>query len=251
MILILGGTGEARALAAQLVDRGVPVVSSLAGRVAHPRLPAGEVRIGGFGGPTALAAWLTARRTTAVIDATHPFAQRISTSAARACAAAGVPRLLLQRPGWQPQTGDRWHRVPDLTAAAAAVDGHGDRVLLTTGRQGLESFAGLSRPWFLIRCVDPPTVALPPRHALLLTRGPYTPTGEGELIDRHRIDLVVTKDSGGELTRAKLDAARVRGLGVIVVQRPPRPAGDGVTDVAAACDWALAHASAPMVRRSR
>ena len=236
--LILGGTAEARELAEQLSGAGVPVISSLAGRVARPRLPVGEVRVGGFGGPEALARWLHDHCIVAVVDATHPFAERISASAATACSRAGVPLLRLERPGWSEGRGDRWYWVDSLEQAAAAIPRLGHRVLLTTGRQGLAAFADSGEPWFLIRCVDPPAPPLPPYHELILDRGPYTLPGELTLIDRHRIDLLVAKDSGGNLTRAKLDAARSRRLPVIVVRRPPRPPGPAaVSTVGAAAEW--------------
>jgi precorrin-6A/cobalt-precorrin-6A reductase len=237
-ILILGGTAEARELAAELHAQGHEVITSLAGRVARPRLPAGEVRIGGFGGSDALAAWLESDGITAVVDATHPFAERISASAARASEKAGVPLLRLERPGWTEGPGDRWHWVDDLDQAAASVPDLGSQVLLTTGRQGLSAFAGVSDAWFLIRCVDPPDDRLPPRCEVLLDRGPYTLEGELTLIDDHGIDVVVTKDSGGDHIRAKLDAARARELPVIVVRRSPRPAVETVAGVEQAVAWA-------------
>jgi precorrin-6A/cobalt-precorrin-6A reductase len=242
MLLILGGTAEARELAARLHRDGVAVTSSLAGRVANPRLPVGEVRVGGFGGPDALARWLTEHDVAAIVDATHPFAERIGASAVQAAKAAGVPLLRLERAGWSDRPGDRWEWVDDLDAAAAAIAGLGDRVLLTTGRQGLTAFAAVGHAWFLVRCVDPPDPPLPPRHELLLDRGPYSLEGELALIDRQAIDLVVTKDSGGRHTEAKLDAARERGLPVIVVRRPPRPVAPTVSTVEDAVDWARAHA---------
>lgn len=222
-VLILGGTAEARELAALLIAAGIGVTSSLAGRVSNPRLPAGDVRIGGFGGPDALAVHLRDAGYDAVVDATHPFAERISASVAQAAPAAGVPLLRLERPGWTQREGDDWHWVGSLEEAAATIATLGRRVFLTTGRQGLAAFAAVSDAWFLIRCVDPPEAPLPRQHEVLLDRGPYALAGELTLIDRHAIDVVVTKDSGGELTRAKLDAARTRGLPVIVVRRPPRP----------------------------
>jgi precorrin-6A/cobalt-precorrin-6A reductase len=221
MILVLGGTAEARELAGALDAAGVYVTSSLAGRVSRPRLPTGAVRVGGFGGPDALARWLAEHGTVAVIDATHPFAERISASAAMACARADVPLLRLQRPGWSAGPDDRWHWVDDLDAAAAAIPRLGERVLLTTGRQGLPAFAVVQNAWFLVRCVEQPDPPLPPHHELLLDRGPYTLDSELVLVDEHRIELVVTKDSGGTHTAAKLEAARLRGLPVIVVRRPP------------------------------
>jgi precorrin-6A/cobalt-precorrin-6A reductase len=241
LILILGGTAEARELAGALDARGVPIVSSLAGRVSRPRLPVGDVRIGGFGGPEPFAAWLRARGVQAVVDATHPFAERISASAAQACPAAGVPLLRLERPGWRERPGDRWQRVPDLDAAAALLPRVGRRAFLTTGRQGLSAFAGVEDCWFLVRCVERPDPPLPRRHELLLDRGPYTLASERALIDSRAIDVVVTKDSGGELIRAKLDAARERGLPVIVVERPEAAPEAAVTSVEEALRW-LGHA---------
>jgi precorrin-6A/cobalt-precorrin-6A reductase len=236
-VLVLGGTAEARELAGALHADGVEVVSSLAGRVSRPRLPAGEVRVGGFGGPEALASWLREHDVSAAIDATHPFAERISAAAARACPAAGVELLRLERPGWSERPGDRWHWVDGLDGAAGLLPQLGGRVLLTTGRQGLAAFAGVDSVWFLVRCVDPPEPPLPPSSEVLLDRGPYELAGELELIDRHRIDVVATKDSGGAHTSAKLDAARERGLPVVVVRRPPRPATPTVSTVADALAW--------------
>ena len=242
MILVLGGTAEARALADRLDQAGVAVTTSLAGRVSNPRLPRGHVRIGGFGGPEPFAAWLRSDGIEAVVDATHPFAARISMSAAHACPAAGVPLLRLERPGWTEQPGDRWTRVGSLDQAASHVRGGGGRVLLTTGRGGLAAFAGVSDCWFLIRCVERPDPPLPPRHRLLLDRGPYTLAAELELIDAHRIEVLVTKDSGGVMTEPKLEAARERGIPVIVVERPQRPDVETVTTVQEALFWARAAA---------
>jgi precorrin-6A/cobalt-precorrin-6A reductase len=245
-VLILGGTAEARQLAGELVGAGIPVTSSLAGRVVRPRLPDGDLRIGGFGGPAGLARWLAANRIDAVIDATHPFAETISSSAAEAAGSSGVPLLRLERPGWTARPRDRWTWVADLRQAAAAIRDRGaGRVLLTTGRQGLAAFAGDGASWFLIRCVDPPDVALPPHHQIVLDRGPFTLDGELGLIDRHGIDVVITKDSGGTLTVAKLDAARERRLPVVIVRRPARPPVASVETVAEATAWARRQTGRP------
>jgi precorrin-6A/cobalt-precorrin-6A reductase len=242
-ILILGGTTEARELAQDLHGAGVSVISTLAGRVSAPRLPPGEVRIGGFGGPDGLAAWLGEQGIAAVVDATHPFAERISASATQATATAGVPLLRLERPGWSPADGDRWHWADDLAHASFLLQRlKAGRVLLTTGRQGLHAFAG-DEAWFLIRCVEEPQTELPRNYELLLDRGPYTLEGELTLLDAHAIEVVVTKDSGGAHTEAKLHAARERGLPVVIVRRPPRPRAETVETVAQAAAWARRYAS--------
>lgn len=229
-ILILGGTTEARELATALTALPeVKVTTSLAGRVSRPGALAGDVRIGGFGGAEGLAAWLREHHVDAVVDSTHPFAGTITANAARAGAATGLPVVVLRRPGWQPGPGDRWHPVASLAEAADVLPGLGRRVLLTTGRLGLAAFAHLAQLHFVVRSVEPPEPPIPPDAEVLLARGPFTVADEAALLREHRIDVVVTKDSGGAATAAKLTAAREAGVPVVVVRRPPLP--DGVRAV--------------------
>ncbi|MEU7904549.1 cobalt-precorrin-6A reductase [Actinoplanes sp. NPDC049118] len=236
-VLVLGGTTEGRALASTCAAvPGLEVISSLAGRTSAPLLPAGEVRIGGFGGVDGLVAYLRAESVDAVVDATHPFAATITGNAAAASSLAGVPLLVLRRPGWAERPGDVWHRVATLPAAAAALPALGERVFLTTGRQGLAAFAGVDACWFLSRSVQAPVAPVPRRLEVLLDRGPFTAEGERALLARHRIDVLVTKDSGG--SAAKLDAARERGIPVVMVDRPPLPRSVTVAaTVEAAAEW--------------
>jgi precorrin-6A/cobalt-precorrin-6A reductase len=225
-VLILGGTTEARRLAAALAGRAdVRVTTSLAGRVTRPGAVDGEVRVGGFGGAQGLAAWLAEQRVSAVVDATHPFAAGITANAAEAAALTGVPLVVLRRPGWRPGPGDRWHPVDSLDAAARELPRLGRRAFLTTGRLGLAAFAHLTDTHLLVRSVEPPEPPLPPRLEVILARGPFTVADETALLREHRIDVLVTKDSGGEATAAKLTAARARGLPVVVVRRPALPEG--------------------------
>jgi precorrin-6A/cobalt-precorrin-6A reductase len=238
-VLILGGTAEARALARALVDAEARVVSSLAGRVRDPALPVGEVRVGGFGGAAGLLAWIREHDVTAVVDATHPFASTMTAHAVDACAAAGVPLVVLRRPGWPPEPDWVWaDSVPD---AAALLPSLGTRAFLTTGRTSLAAFADLDLE-FLVRCVDPPSPPMPRRVQVLLDRGPFTVDGERALLRRHTIDVLVTKDSGGSLTSAKLAAARAEGVQVLVVRRPPLPTGVDAIDTV---DAALARLRPP------
>jgi precorrin-6A/cobalt-precorrin-6A reductase len=234
-ILILGGTTEARELAAELsVQRpDARVTTSLAGRVAKPGTLSGDVRIGGFGGAEGLAEWLREHRVDAVVDATHPFAESITANAVRAATDTGLPVVVLRRPGWRPVPGDRWHPVASLSEAAEALPALGRRVLLTTGRLGLAAFAHLAQLHFVVRSVEPPEPPMPPDIDVLLARGPFTLADETALLREHRIDVVVTKDSGGAATAAKLTAAREAGVPVVVVRRPPLPDGvSAVPDVA-------------------
>jgi precorrin-6A/cobalt-precorrin-6A reductase len=221
-VLLLGGTAEARALAKKL-HPVVDVVSSLAGRVPEPALPVGEVRIGGFGGSEQMRQWLVDNDVDAVIDATHPFAAAITERTAQVCGALGVLHLVLSRPPWEP--GDAL-LVADNAAAAKVIDEQGfSRVFLTTGRSSIGAFTGCGA-WFLIRVVTAPEPTMLPRlHKLLLSRGPYHYDDELALMREHRIDVLVTKNSGGELTRAKLDATAALGIPVIMAQRPPLPSG--------------------------
>lgn len=221
-ILLLGGTAEARALAARL-QPGVEVISSLAGRVPDPALPVGEVRIGGFGGVEGMQRWLRDSEVDAVVDATHPFAATITAHAARVCAALSLPLLVLARPVWP--AGEAIVVGSDGEAAETVAGRRYSRVFLTTGRSGIGTFLRVDA-WFLIRAVTAPDAQLlPRRHRLLLSRGPYRYGDELQLMQEHRIDAVVTKNSGGDMTRPKLDAAAALGIPVVMVHRPPLPPG--------------------------
>jgi len=225
-VLLLGGTAEARELADRLNCAGVPFVSSLAGRVSRPRLPVGEVRIGGFGGPQGLRAYIVANDVTDVVDATHPFATTMAEHACQAAASAGVRLLRFARPGWSGR-GDAtgWHWASTLEEVREIASGLGRRPFVTSGRQTLGSFASWSERTVLIRVVEPVDELLPPSWMIIHDRGPYVVAGEIELMSEHAIDVLITKDSGGDYTSAKLDAAAALGVPVVVLSRPVRPSG--------------------------
>lgn len=247
-VLLLGGTGEARELAALLVEAGVDVLSSLAGRVRDPALPVGQVRIGGFGGAEGLRAFLAQESVAAVVDATHPFAARISEHAASACAAADVPLLRLQRPGWADRATASWIWVDTHEQAAIVAGELGARPFLSIGRQQLGVFVHVlgdrDELDVVARVVDEPEVPVPAGWTLLRSRGPYTLEGERVVLaDR---DVLVTKDSGGGLTAPKLEAAAERGMPVVVVRRPVAPPGVvKVDDARAALAWTLSALGGP------
>ncbi|HET6295452.1 MAG TPA: cobalt-precorrin-6A reductase [Kribbella sp.] len=236
-VLLLGGTGEARQLADALADEpGLSVVSSLAGRTAEARVPDGEVRLGGFGGVDGLTAWLRDNKVDCVVDATHPFAATITEHAVEATRAVGLPLLVLRRAGWREQLGDRWVWVGSTDEAAAVLPSVGARAFLTIGRQELDAFAEVG-VWMLARCVDAPEPR-PSWCELILSRGPYSLQPELDLLRAQRIDVLVTKDSGGDMTSAKLEAARALGVPVVIVRRPPVPAGvDVVEEVDQVVRW--------------
>lgn len=221
-VLLLGGTAEARALAARMHPR-VEIISSLAGRVPSPALPDGPVRIGGFGGSVGLRRWLQDNGITAVVDATHPFAATITANATVACRDLHLPHLVLHRPPWQSE--DVVSVTSDSEAAETVAAQGFRRIFLTTGRSGTPVFRD-SEAWFLIRVVTAPEPGdLPQHHELLLSRGPYRYDDECALLRDHRIDALVTKNSGGALTRAKIDAADHLGIPVVMIERPPLPHG--------------------------
>lgn len=236
MILLLGGTTEGRRLAELLDEAHVPYVLSLAGRTSNP-IVRGTVRTGGFGGADGLAAYLIGSAIEVVVDATHPFARTMSTNAAAACHQAGIPLVRLDRPGWSTHPlAHTWTWVDDHAAAAAAVLLLGaSRVLLTVGRlHTLDYSPALDQLAVLARVAEPPSGDLPPTWRLLQARGPFTIQGEGHLLRSHRIDTLVTKDSGGEATAAKLAAAAEAGVRVVMVRRAGRGNGEAVDSVEAA-----------------
>lgn len=237
-LLILGGTGDGARLAGALASvPRVEAISSLAGRVATPKLPQGRTRIGGFGGVDGLTDYLRAERIDGVIDATHPYAAAISHNAALACERAFVPLLALLRSAWMPEPGDRWHDAANVPSAAGIAALLGRRIFVTVGRQELAPFAAHALPWYLIRAIEPPTALLPPHLELLLERGPFHLDDELHLMRSRAIDVVVSKNSGGDATYAKITAARALGLPVVMVQRPPRPSVPAVGTIEAALHW--------------
>ena len=244
-ILILGGTAEARELATELVAAGVDVLTSLAGRVSEPALPAGRVRIGGFGGADGLSTFLAEQQIAAVVDATHPFAVRIGSNAATAVARTGTPLLRLERRGWRdhPLAGT-WTWVPDANAAVAAAD-WAQRPFLTTGWQSLEAFFTWSDRAAAVRLVEPPTLVLPAAWTLIISRGPYRQENEVLLMLEYRLDALITKDSGGSHTAAKLDAAAELGIPVVVIERPQRPDTPATTNMAEVLEWCLRRGGRP------
>jgi precorrin-6A/cobalt-precorrin-6A reductase len=222
-ILILGGTGEASQIAEHLAHRpDLTVISSLAGRVAQPKMPAGIVRVGGFGGVDGLVDYLRVHRISLVIDATHPFAARISHNAELACRQAQVPLIAFERLAWATQPQDRWITATDFRNAALMADDSQNRVFLSIGRQELSAFSNCSSAWFLIRTIEEPNVPLPQNSRLILSRGPFSLNAEKELFAREAITHIVSKNSGSLGTSAKIQAARELGLTVLMIDRPAR-----------------------------
>lgn len=248
-LLLLAGTTEAADLARRLADErpDLEVTASFAGRVRDLGALPVATRVGGFGGAAGLAEHLRATATDLLVDATHPFAAVLPFHAEAAARTAGVPRLRLLRPPWSAGPGDEWHEVADLDAAAAAVDRLGaGTAFLTTGRHEVAPFARLAGARFVLRAIDPPT-DLPLAAddvTVVLDRGPFDVDAEEALLRTHAVDVVVTRNSGGSATAAKLVAARRLGLPVVLVSRPPQPLGPQVADVDAALAWIAEHAPA-------
>jgi precorrin-6A/cobalt-precorrin-6A reductase len=242
-LLILGGSGEAAALARALDgDARYDVTLSVAGRTSEPVKLPGTIRTGGFGGAEGLSRTLHDEKFDAVIDATHPFADQIKANAIEAARLTGVPLLAIRRPSWTPVDGDNWILVEDLEGAAVALGETAKRVFLTTGRDELRPFAKASQHFYLLRSVEAPARDELPAHVELITaRGPFRLVDELALLKQHAIDIVVTKNSGGEATYAKLAAARALGLPVVMVRRPMLPEAPSVETVVEALQWLEQH----------
>jgi precorrin-6A/cobalt-precorrin-6A reductase len=224
-ILILGGTTESAQLARAVERRrGFKLITSLAGRTRDPAPVPGGMRSGGFGGIEGLIRFVREEHIDVIIDATHPYAEQISRHAVVASRSTGVPLVRLERPPWPRQPGDRWALVDSVTEAARVVADYGRRCFLTVGAKELQAFANQERMWYLVRLVDPPTEPLPLIHCQVVTgRGPFTAEDERKLLQQHRIDMIVAKNSGGDATYGKIAAARALGLPVILVRRPIPP----------------------------
>ena len=204
------------------------------------------MRIGGFGGVKGLAAYLTAERIDAVVDATHPFASRMSANAVAACRAADTPLVVFTRPPWTREPGDRWVEVATMEDAAAALGAKPRTAFLTQGRLQLAAFARAPQHRYVVRSIDRPAeIELLPNCKLILARGPFSLADELKLMKRERVDALVTKNSGGRATYAKIEAARELKIEVVIVRRPPAPEAETLHDLDAAVAWIAAHRRAP------
>ncbi len=235
----MGGSTEASALARALAgDARFAATLSLAGRTSAPATPPVALRLGGFGGVAGLVDHLRATGIAALVDATHPFAARMRAHAAEAAEQARVPRLAILRPPWRAELGDRWTHLADSTALAGALAGPPRRVFLAIGQQEAARAALPPGHFYLIRSIEPPDPALlPPGARSLLGRGPFALADEIDLLRSHRIDTLVAKNSGGAATAAKLEAARLLGIEVLLIARPPAPPPPLVADAEAALAW--------------
>jgi precorrin-6A/cobalt-precorrin-6A reductase len=242
-ILILGGTTEASALIRRLAnDARFQPTLSLAGRTADPARHGIPTRTGGFGGADGLAQWISENAIDAVVDATHPFAPRISANAVAATSRLSVPLCTIIRPPWERQTGDEWHNVESTEAAAQALGAEPRRVFLGIGRQELDAFAAAPQHTYIARVIDRPGADhLPPKLTLITERGPFALDGEIALLKREGIDVVVSKNSGGAGTYAKIEAARALGIPVVMIARPHKATGDAVGSVEGAVLWLTRH----------
>ncbi len=246
-LLLLGGTGEALALAEELQKSfasRIETITSLAGRTRHPARVPGAVRLGGFGGVEGLVRLLRDERITAVVDATHPFAAQMSRHARLAAEAVKLPRLRLTRPPWQQHPQDNWIIVKDIHEAVAAVAGLAEKkprsrlkVFLTIGPQDANPFLKITETDFILRQIDPQETAMPSNVHIIIGRGPFTFENEVEVLTQQGVQVLVTKASGGAATYAKIAAARQRQIPVIMIARPDPEPGETVTEVAAALRW--------------
>ncbi len=246
-LLILGGTTEASALARRLAERpDLESILSFAGRTRGPVPPPIPFRVGGFGGVAGLKSYLVDQKIHAVIDATHPFAEQMSRHAVEACGDLEVPLARFTRPPWRQRTGDRWVSVGNMAAAVQALGEIPQRVFLTIGGLQLAAFAAAPHHHYIIRTIEPPdAVAALPSHRLILARGPFKVEDEIGLMRDENVAVLVTKNSGGHATEAKLGAARTLGVEVVMIERPETPGGPSLVDVDAAMTWIEAHRETP------
>ena len=246
-VLVLGGTTEASLLARRLAQRDdIAAILSFAGRTENPKQPPIPFRSGGFGGVDGLYDFLLAKRIDAVVDATHPFAVRISEHAIVASQRGGIPLVVFTRPAWEKRDGDRWISVDDTEAAVRALGEAPRRVFLTHGRLQIAPFASAPQHSYVVRTIDRPAdIMTLPRHRLILARGPFLTPDEARLMREERIEIVVTKNSGGPSTYAKIEAARMLQIPVVMIRRPPIGHVDALFDADQVMTWLDAHDLAP------
>lgn len=238
----MGGTADASLLAAEIARARIDAVYSYGGRTRAPADQPLPTRIGGFGGASGLADYIRREAITHVIDATHPFAAEMSRNAVAACAETGTPLIALERAPWIKASADNWIEVVNVNAAVAALPDAPANVFLAIGRQHIAPFATKPQHAYTLRFVDPPESPLPFAADVIVSRGPFTLDGELEMLHMRGIAWIVARNSGGDGARAKIDAARMRGLPVIMISRPSLPERLRVESVADVMQW-LGHST--------
>lgn len=237
-LLLLAGTGDARRIANGL--SGIDAVASLAGATREPEALGLPTRVGGFGGETGFRHYVAEAGITAVLDATHPYAARITERTAALCAEMGLPYLQFLRPGWTAERGDDWTEIAREEQAAARIPA-GATVFLGTGRQTLSRFANLAGRRVICRQIDPPEAPFPfPGGEFLIGRPPFSVEDEVKLFRRLGVDFLIVKNAGGVASRTKLTAARFLQITVLMIARPPLGDWPRVGSVEDAIDWAQA-----------
>lgn len=237
-VLLLGGTTEASILAETLKKSGIETVFSYAGRTSKPLLQPLPTRVGGFGGVPGLREYLGAEGITHVVDATHPFAAGMSGNAHAACSSEGIPLMRLERAAWEAGPGDQWRDVDSIAAVPDALPDSPARVFLAIGRQHIDLFTRCPQHHYLLRLIDSPQGPLPlPHHTVILARGPFTTEDDRALMQAHGVTHVVAKNAGGTAAVAKLEAARMLGLPVIMVRRPTLPETARTSKIETVLQW--------------
>ena len=246
-LLILGGTSEANGLARRLAEESeVAPILSLAGATEKPAPSPIPQRIGGFGGVGGLAAYLRAERIDAIVDATHPFAARMSASVVEAARTTGTPLVVFARPPWRPRQGDRWIEVQTMSEAVDALGTPRKSVFLTQGRLQLAAFARAPQHHYVVRAIDRPAeIDALSDCRLILARGPFALADELELMRKERIEVLVTKNSGGAATYPKIEASRLLRVPVVILQRPKPPEAETLHALDDVMAWIAAHRPAP------
>ena len=187
------------------------------------------MRSGGFGGVEGLCRYLAAERFDVLVDATHPFAAVISHYAKEAAERSGLPLLRLERPAWAPEPADRWVEVANNVAAVSAIPPQA-RVLLTIGRKEVGPYFARNDITGIARMIEPADTEVNDNWRVLRARPPFSLDKELQILSDHSISHLVTKNSGGQETYAKLVAARMSGVAVIMIRRPLKPSVPTVAD---------------------
>lgn len=230
-ILIIGGSAEARHLAAHLAGRASALLPGPE-RLAHPwAVPVLTEDLSDEGLAQVLASGCRM-----VVDASHPNDWRTSQVAAKGATAAGLPILRLERPPWRPSRRDRWVRLCDERDARCHV-APGQRVFLATGRETLMRFACLNGVYIIARQISDHHAPFPlPRGRFLHGVAPFSVAEEAALLRRLRIDWLILRNAGGPGGWPKLEAARRLGLRVGMIDRPVLPPVPVVRGVSAALE---------------
>ena len=220
-ILIIGGTQEGNKLANYFKEHNLEYIISYAGVVEEVYKKKFKKRVGGFGGKIGIFNFIKQNKITHVIDASHPFSQKISLNTYNVCKSYNIPIITYTRKPWFERKNDNWIKVGDFNESADYLKGEAKNVFLAIGKKNLQVFKKYPQHCYLLRVINNQDINnLFPNQKCIAYNSKLNVEEEIKILKKYKIEVIVSKNSGGNLAYNKIIAARKLKIPVVIISRP-------------------------------